>query len=713
MADSSVFIEGAADGAFATALEGLPPWATQSTLYKIQGVLEKSLGIQSKLLSSLTKAGGTTSAMSPSQLKDVNDELVKMAKELKAKNADDARDKKRRKEKDEAEKKSIFSINKLKTSGEKLTYVLTGLAAIGAKVLEAETQYIKTNDALFQSGINVLNGNNSTVDGFKALNQMVNLTGMRLETLQKTLVKYNTSINAVGITKFTKSLASAIPSLTKLGFNSDEAAELMGSYVDSQQGFTDMRRRTETEISQQTVAFADRLNKMSLALGMSRENLLTNMKTASQSTEINMVNAVHGEEAARRVTEFTSGFSDASANMLREMAASIDPVHTTAYKNLVEAGLGDLAQKLGEIAIRSRTEDAGALRQEAQQLTDYIGKRVADTNAIWSAGQAGAKEAATTLISFRQELVKLSEATTGQIKGAVDTKSASSGLQTEMEKTTAAVQAAFSPMVTQINAAASALGLFNKALYGGINAVESETRSWIGLGLIVAGLGAGLAKLVSLTGRFASLFGGGAATAGGAGAASGGATAAGGAGAAAGGSIAAAAAGLVAMPLAIGAAGAYFQNEMASPEGRKRRIEQQKKILEEKKQILAGYKEQGATGKAVKKVEDEIAAHEKLITDLSVDRAKVQSQIPETKTPERSTVASPSAADDEKVPTPINSPSTGTTPVSAPVKSTSSVNSDINTQMAFQSSVLEQILQSTTNLVSVNKEILKYTRIAS
>lgn len=714
MADSSVFIEGAADGAFASALEGIPPWATQSTLYKVQGILEKSLGVQSKLLSALTKSGGSGGAVSSKDLKDVNDELAKLSKELKAKNADELKDKKRRKEKEEADKKSILSINKLKTSGEKLTYVLTGLATIGAKVLEAETQYIKTNDALYQSGINVLNGNNSTADGFKALNQMVNLTGMRLETLQRTLVKYSSTLNAVGVTKFTKALASSIPGLSKIGFNSEEAAELMGSYIDSQQGFTDMRRRTETEISQQTLAFGDRLNKMSLALGMSRESLLSNMKTASESTDIAMVNAVHGDEAARKVTEFTSGLSDASANMIREMAASIDPVHTAAYRNLVEAGLGDMAQKMGEIAIRSRSEDGVALRKEVQQMSDYMNKRMAETQPIWSASQAGAKEAATAMNQFRQDIMKVSDATIGQTNAAIDTKASSSRLQTELEKTSASIQAAFFPMVTQINLAADALGHFNNAVYGGINAVNAEARSWIGTGLIIAGLGAGLAKIISSLGRFSSLFGAGASatSAGAAGAAAGGGSAAG--GAAAGGSIVAGAAGLVAMPVAVGAAGAYLQNEMASPEGRKRRIDQQKKILEEKKQILAGYKEQGATGKAVKKIEDEISAHEKLITDLSVDRAKVQSQIPQTKTPTGSTVAAPAATSEtEKVPTPVDSPSVGTTPVNTTVKPTPSANSDINTQIAFQSSVLQQILLSTNNLVSVNKDILKYTRISS
>src|ERR1700756_3629856 len=218
MADSNVFIGGVAEGAFTDAFSGLPPWATESTAWKIQGTLEKQLGVQNKMLTQLAKTVGSGKALAADDIERTNKAFEKLVKDLADVNKNSDRRKRQAKEKEDANKKSLLTVNKLKTSGEKLTYILTGLATAGSKVLEAETQYIKTYDDLYKSGINLLAGNNSARDGFDSLNQMVNLTGMRLETLQKTFVKYSETINAVGATKFTKALSKAIPELTKLGF---------------------------------------------------------------------------------------------------------------------------------------------------------------------------------------------------------------------------------------------------------------------------------------------------------------------------------------------------------------------------------------------------------------------------------------------------------------------------------------------------------------
>ena len=110
---------------------------------------------------------------------------------------------------------------------------------------------------------------------------MVNATGMRLETMQKAIEQYSTSINAIGFTKFTKSLAIALPGLTELGFNSKDSANLMGAYIDSQKGYTDIRNKSETDLAADAVNFGDKLTKMSLAVGMSRDQFLENIKANS------------------------------------------------------------------------------------------------------------------------------------------------------------------------------------------------------------------------------------------------------------------------------------------------------------------------------------------------------------------------------------------------------------------------------------------------
>ncbi len=714
MADSSVYIEGVAEGAFSEALNGLPPWATESTAWKIQGVLEKQLGIQTKFLAALNKSGGTGSkGFTPKQLQAMSDEITKATKALKDANKEAEKDKKLRKQKADDAKKSLLTINKLKTSGEKLTYVLTGLATIGAKVLAAETQYIKTYDDLYKSGINVLNGNNKTADGFTALNQMVNLTGMRLETVQKSLLKYSTAINAVGFTKFTKTLAASLPGLRELGFNSEEAADLLGSYVESQQGWTDMRGKTETQIATGAQQFADNLNKMSLATGQARQQLLENIKANSKSVDSTLVSAKYGEDAAKKANMFAAQFSNKNIqDMFLRMASASAPELTNVYRDLVKAGMGDIASGLANIAQRSRTEDSAALLKEVATYQTRLTQAMANgASELRDIGAPGAQEAIQTTADLIGEIRSQTTATEGQTRAAIDTKRASSGLQSELERTAAATQAAFSPMIGQVDLATSALNTFNKALYGAIGAVDADTRSWIAMGAIVLGFGSTLAGLVAKIGRFASLFGSGSAAGGGVAGGSG--TAAGGA-AAAGTGIGLSVAGAVALPVAIAAGGAYLQHQMNTPEGRKKRADEQKKRLDEKKEILKSYKEGGASAKAIKQVEDEIATHEKLLMELNVDRSKIASQIPTAaKTPAGTTIASPSAIDDAKKIK--DAAETGKNTISSPsvVNAPPPSNSDINSQMAYQSSVLEQILLGTTSLVSVNKDILKYTKIAS
>ena len=138
MADNSVFIAGVADGAFENALGGLPPWSTEKTAVTIEGILRKSLGIQTKLLSEAIKCckGAGSGSVSSDEVKKVNDELGKLLKLYKKEDEEGRKRLKRNKEEEKNDKDSLLTGKKLKGNSEKLTYVLTGLAAVGSKVLK-------------------------------------------------------------------------------------------------------------------------------------------------------------------------------------------------------------------------------------------------------------------------------------------------------------------------------------------------------------------------------------------------------------------------------------------------------------------------------------------------------------------------------------------------------------------------------------------------
>ena len=105
---------------------------------------------------------------------------------------------------------------------------------------------------------------------------------------------------------------------------------------------------------------------------------------------------------------------------------------------------------------------------------------------------------------------------------------------------------------------------------------------------------------------------------------------------------------------------------------------------------------------------ERIAASDKA-SATTID-AKKSTEISIPKSPAASTIDSPSAKS-------VPSPSTGSSPVNtvdntqvAPAKDKSADSNDINSMMASHNSLLEQLLVAMHNSVSVNKDILRYTK---
>jgi len=510
MADNSVFITGIAEGTLKEAIEELPGWATEDTAFKIQKLLTRSLDTQNKTLAQILKtasAGGT--GLTPDDVKKLNNETDKWLKNLVAANAEDKKRKKNFKDKDKDDKDNLFSSKKLRTTTDKLNYVLTGLATIGSKVMKVENQYIDTYDALYKSGINVLNGNNSTADGFEALNQMVNLTGIRLENLQKVAEKYSDTINAAGMLKFTKAVSASSKALVSLGYSSTEQLELIGSIMEAEQGYTDVRKKSSEQIADDAQRIGSQFNKLSQTVGLNRQQLLDNMKTNARSNDSTLVAARWGEQAAENVAKAAAGLKDQNlAKIFTQFAAASDPVYTQAFKDLNAAGLGDIATQFAQLGKDMKYIDPTEFQKRLDALTKNIDpKRIA----ALTDQQAGGNQAADAAVSFinmvQQQSRRVSEATDGQQTAATKTEAAIAGLQTEVEKLSAAGQAAFFPMIAQVNAVTDAMKLLNDAIYKVIGSINAETRSWIGVGLVLAGFTAGLLVAVRSVRTFFSLFG--------------------------------------------------------------------------------------------------------------------------------------------------------------------------------------------------------------
>jgi len=493
MADNSVFITGASSGAFTDAFSELPPWATESTALQIEKYLRKSFDVQSKIFDAIKKMGSGSGAgsnkLSPEDAKKVNDELDKLAKNLKRNNEEDAKKRKRNKDLEKDEKEELLRGKKKKAQDEKMSLIFGAIASVGNNVLGVYKDYIDVYDSMYQSGINVMNGQNSTASGFETLNQVVNLTGLRLQTLQKVAEKYASTVNAVGFVKFAKSIAMTNTRLQALGYSSEAQAELIGTLMESEMGYADIRNKSADQIAADAIKLGAQLGKLSQTVGLSREQLQENLKATSKSTESAFVFAKYGKEAADKLNAAASGIKDSGLrDMFMQLASAANPAQVKGYNELVQAGLGDVAQQMDALAKGMMNMDPVEFQKKFSALSGYIEQQTGRMGNLTNLLGQGGEEAARILNAFYQQGRSVSKATEGQQDNATRTQASIAGLQTQMESFAATLQKAFFPLEKQVDLVTKGLTLLNGAIDRSIAAFEAETRSWVGVGLIIAGL---------------------------------------------------------------------------------------------------------------------------------------------------------------------------------------------------------------------------------
>lgn len=698
MADNSVFITGAAEGSLASAFNGIPPWASQKTAEDIEGILQKSLSIQAKTFAQILKTATAKGAgLSEKEIKDVNDELEKLHKNLKNDNEDEEKKKNRAKrEKQEEEKKDLQT--RLVTKG------LTALVGAGTNILEIQKQYFSTSEDLFKSGINLLEGQKDGVTSMMSLNQIVTLTGLRLETFQKVVEKYNSSINAIGVNKFAKTLSLTSTKLISLGYNSEEQAELLGTLVDSESSYIDIRGKSEEQLADDAERLGRQMTRLSLMTGQTNAQLQENLKSLAKNTDSTVVAAVYGEEAAERMNVFSASFKDADVGkMFQTLAATDSPAITKVFQSLAKAGAAPLAETFTDIATRAR--DGAISAQEANKRATDAAMNISGTalqtlqrNA--AAGVEGSQETLDFVTKLRAQGNTTSKATEKQVDAAIEAQASLSRFSTALKQTASLGQRTFPLLESQVNAASWALEKFNKGVIAATDIFGAETRSLIAVGVqIFAGLASLVLSAKGLTGNFNLLKSAGTLVWDGIKFLESGFM-----------SVGRALFGLlnpfgkVVAAFAIGNVIGTVLYEMFS------NFKWFNNMMDK---IFAGLDHiakyiPGLSGDA----KERIATREKIAAQAQAQSSAKKSVISVPKEPTQSTINSPSAS-------PVEVPkdfSTGE-PMPAIPNHAATIpppsSNDINSVMTYQTSILVQILETSQNLVSVNKDILKYSKVHS
>lgn len=509
----SVFITGAAEGAFAEALNGLPPWATENTAESIESILQKTLNLQTKTLSQLVK--NSTGSGSNVSAKDANDQLDELVKNLKAENSDFGKKKKRWKEEEDEGKKAKSRWKDLDFKQIATTASLTALAAVSQGIEKVLLQNTDVYHQLNTAGIQVVKGMNDVSNGFQSLQQLTSLTNIRYTELAKTFEKYNTALNAYGFGKFAKTLGAATSSLSAFGFTSKESAELLGAYLETQQGYVDITGKSYQDVQKDLIQFADRISKVSLATGMARTAIMSNLEAISKSTEANLLSGQVGSNAAESTLEFISSIKNQNFGkiLLKMMTDQIKPLNET-FSSFQKIGLGGFGQKLmtftnslkgmdpeqASQALKAFEEENHAQIEHAKQQAGFYGQIDALAGDANKVGEA--------LNGLQQTARQVTKVSAEDLEKTRSTNKARNDLANQWESLLSKFQKAFLPTIPMLEFFTKILGWTNNALDTVIDTflkLPESVRGFIEMGLMVAGAVAGIGALGKASGFVAKL----------------------------------------------------------------------------------------------------------------------------------------------------------------------------------------------------------------
>lgn len=496
MADTTTFITGFADGALEDALASLPDWASEDTALKIQGILQKQLNLQTTAFTSLIKSlnGGNSAAF-----KEFNDELNKAVKNYKDENDQDPKRRQRNKEKQAESDKRKKRWKDEKDSFDKRLFLEAALIKTGLSIEAVFKNNVKTFDELNAAGVNVVNGFDKAGDGFHALEQMSVDTGVRFTELAASITKYSSAVNAFGLGNFAKTVKSSTADLLKFGFSSKESADLLGSYLDVQQGIADVSQKTTEETTSDLKKFAGNIQKLTLATGMSRAAILANLEAISKSTDAAVLQGQVGTDAADSTLEFISSIKDQNFGkaLLTMMTNSIKPLNNT-FMSFQKIGQGAFGQKMLAFTNSLKGMDPEQARQAMKQFEAQnhaqieYGKQQANFYGQIPELAGDAQKTLEIYNGLQQTARQTANLSAEDLKKMQDTSAASKGLQTQWEKLLASLQSAFAPSITMLNMFTHVLEGVNWIISGISSILPDVVKDWgamaIGISATVVGL---------------------------------------------------------------------------------------------------------------------------------------------------------------------------------------------------------------------------------
>lgn len=727
MADNSVFITGAASGAFAEALNGLPPWATENTALAI----ERHLRMQGKSLSDLVKQGSKGGRGGRGGAADLalQDKLTKLMNEQASQRKKDlAEDKQAAKEKKErAEKEELWG-KKVETRQAALVLMLTSLVKFGDKVKETLVQNIKSYDALQEGGINLASGIGTASTGFESLQQITALTNVRYSELQATMLKFSTAINQFGVGKFAKTVGSVSKDLTKFGYSSKEAAELTGAYLDSQKGYTDIRNKSEKETAKEIVQFGERVTDISMATGQLRGKILENINAISKSTEALLLSGKTSIAQSQELQLFVGGFKNKELGdqLLGMMTDVVKPLNST-FMAMQKTGFGAFAQ--AEMNLVSTLQTSGKTADEMQQsMTEFYAanensmmKQMQQNKLLEQSGNADAAAANKILALRLQQIRDYKKLTPEEKKNMEKSNAASKDLANAQERLAAQWQRSFTNLIPILDLLSGTLNIFSTVIETVVDFLGPTVTSFIGIIGVVLGAAAAWIKpftMITSALRFIGTSMGGIA----------GRVV----------SMVSSTFGALTNLISKGAgvfrtAFSFLSGSIGSIAGFVGRFlgvlgaiygafEAGWFIGTKIYEIISQFDLVNSMFDAVFRGIDHLLqyipgsigsdAKARIDTAEKMDSLKgstpKNTEISVPKNPAPSTIASPSAK--PATPAAENSTTAVATSSASPAKENTSSQSEINSILAFQTGVLEQILEALSNSVSVNKDILRYTK---
>lgn len=731
----AVNIVGIDGDALASALRASPAWATEHTLVEIKGLLAAQ---------GSSKGGkGGKDIVSRAQQSILDKFFNRLKKETAEAEKQAAKDKKLA---DERAERELLHGRGLTTMTQKMLFVSAALSQMGDAISATFKSNVDSYTALQQGGLSLTNGMEGASNGFESLQQLSALTGVRFTELSAAMLKNSIAINAFGVGKFAKTVGLAKNELTEFGFSSKESADLLGVYLESMRGYTDASNRTVEETRTGLVAFGKKINNLSMASGMARNAILSNIDAISKSTEATVLTAQVGATASEETQKFLATFKDQNvAKMMLKMMT--DPIKTinSTFMSFQKIGLGNFGQKMmaftQSIAHLKAEDKAAAMADFVRQNKSEIDRATLQANTFsqFGATAGDANNALTALAGFTQTARQFAEQKAKADKDPA--LQARAKFAESWERLMAQMQIAFGPPVSLLTALSKGLDYLTKSIESVTTKLGPEVTGYIGVvGVIVGSLASvvlglkGVNAVLNLVGLTTTkmvispfkMLGNSITTMGRW------FTSLGGAGKTVIQAVSSVARGLFSLLNPFGKVVAAFTGGYIIGTILYEMISDFQWFTEMMDTIFSGLDEVlkyipgfiGADARERIKNKEALAAQNSTTkssanvasskpTNIANGNVAPKSrEISVPKDPAPSTIESPSAK-------PAKEPSktSETAPnVSDPITSTppgldtNAGSNDINNLLAFQNSVLEQILLSTNNSISVNKDILKYTR---